>query len=168
MATEFEIAWAAGFLDADGCFRISKSPQGTLRTRQYQALVTATQVDPTPIFLLKDWFGGHVYTVHRKRPAMDQYVWSATSQIAVKAIRLVLPHLRVKARQAGLLLELHRLMSPKGSTTPAVSEMQRREQLFQTIKELNRVGVPRGPSVVHVHQDLPEFPPQLRLLVDEA
>lgn len=168
MPTESEIAWVAGFLDADGCFRISKSSQGRLRTRQYQALVTATQVDPTPIFLLKDWFGGHIYHAHKKAPAMDQYAWSATSQIAIRVIRQVLPHLRVKARQAELLLELHRHMSPRGSTTPSREEMHRREQLFQLIKEMNRVGVPRGPAVAPPVRPVVEAPPQLRLLAEEA
>lgn len=96
-----ERAWAAGFLDGEGSFTIDGRP-----TRHYRPMISATQIDRTPLFLLRDWFGGHVYTQRTLAERRATSSWQCSSRINVlDVLTEIRPFLIVKAAQADLMLE---------------------------------------------------------------
>lgn len=56
--TSMDVAWAAGFIEGEGCFY--KHPQGGLT-------LIVTQVDRAPLDRLMRFFGGAVYKMHDNR-----------------------------------------------------------------------------------------------------
>ena len=107
------LAYCAGVVDSDGFFSIKKSSnrarnQGDAINYLYHARVGVKQVLPgAAILLLRDTFGGSLSTqkpnaVHGK-PLVG---WQVTDRLAEKTTILLLPYLRIKAKQANLLLRL--------------------------------------------------------------
>lgn len=107
---EIEYAYLAGVLDSDGSFSIAID---TWRQRHlgrnpaYQEIVAIGQCDPQAIQLAKELFGGSVRAekarAENRRP---MFYWQATNKIAVECVRALLPYLRIKRRQAELILAL--------------------------------------------------------------
>lgn len=160
--TPTDAAWAAGFLDGEGCFKISKSPPRRYnRIPNYTIGVNAVQVDPGPLEHLRFLFGGSFHRrTHEHRPGQAQsYIWQSSSRVALAVIHVVRPYLRVKGRQADLLVEMYATTGRKGRRTDGATAAQR-EAFYRAAKELNRRGVPKGAA-----QSAPATKrPQLRLI----
>ena len=160
------LAYLAGIIDADGCIRVSRQkPYGDRSTPSYHARVHVRMVEREAIDLLDETFGGHVWTqkpsAARGRPV---HVWDISDAAAERALTQLLPHLRVKRRQAQNALDLRHLQSESrqhrtrvvGSkvlvgqygqriTTPVTclsdEYIARCDALYQRSRELNRVGL---------------------------
>lgn len=81
-----DAAWAAGFLEGEGHFRLRQYGQHTTPA------VTATQKDLQPLRRLKRLFGGHIYV-------RDVSVWIAYGHLARRVMRTVRPWLSRRRRQ---------------------------------------------------------------------
>lgn len=102
-----DLAWAAGFLDGEGCFYIYRG-----ETRGYESIracVKANQaIHDLPIRRLHDMFGGQFWERNQKtvngKPVFE---WQIQSIEDIKnALPLVIPYMIVKRKQAELILEL--------------------------------------------------------------
>jgi len=99
-------------MDADGYFTIKKSTyhQRTLSdtiNANYSAQVGLRQVTPQVPYLLKETFGGCVAVSKPNEPNRRMlYQFQATDRPASRLSELLLPYLRIKRRQAELLVEL--------------------------------------------------------------
>src|SRR5262245_59786166 len=113
MPTKIELAYCAGVMDSDGSFSISIDTwrQRKLgRTPAYQELAAIGQCDLQAIELLHELFGGSI----RREQSRGVYrrpvnYWQVGNLKAVNAARLMLPYLRIKRRQAELLLALREI-----------------------------------------------------------
>ena len=109
MLKETDIAWAAGFIDGEGC--ISTPVRVRVRNRRdYSLALYVGQVDPRPLLRLRDWFGGTVVprtSWGRGRPI---FMWRITGNTAEAALRTLLPYLTVKQEQARLALALRKMI----------------------------------------------------------
>lgn len=86
-----DLEWAAGFLEAEGCFHFSKWKHLS---------VTSGQLQKEPLERLQQLFGGGIYSSEPKRPGEKLfYRWVA-----------------VHARGAGIAMTLYPLLSPKRQT----------------------------------------------------
>lgn len=166
MSNEVLLAYLAGCLDCDGTFGIKRSTyhmrvRGDAGQPVFSERIGFTQVKPEVAYLLEETFGGGIgqgkgYT----KRAQPTFRWSVTDRQAAKCAKAVFPYLRIKHRQAKLLLELRKLKEipriKKGTFTmfnrwhvPVV--MPRRivdpeviiakEKLFQAIKNLNDIRI---------------------------
>lgn len=102
---ETDLAWAAGFVDGEGCISVPVRTRVRNR-RDYSLALYVGQVDPRPLARLKSYFGGTVVqrtSWGRGRPI---FMWRITGTTAEKALRTLLPYLMVKAEQARLAIEL--------------------------------------------------------------
>lgn len=102
--TEPQVAYFAGLLDGEGCISLA-------HRRQY--ITPTLQIANTCRELLKwvqHWFTGGIYEIRnsRKDNRKQSYVWSIAGQKAQRAIKLALPYLLVKRRQAELVLGIKR------------------------------------------------------------
>jgi hypothetical protein len=108
MMNELDLAWAAGFLDGEGCLTVQEcTKRGAVRP-QYQALIDAAQVTPLPLDRLVALFGGQV------RPYRKAFYWRLYNAKTVPVCEQLLPYLVGKRRQAELLLEFAALRGRQG------------------------------------------------------
>ncbi len=156
------LAYLAGIMDSDGNFRISRRNVREMRWPQYRINVRCAQVAPSPaVDLLKATFGGQISILTDHRPThRDLVAWNVHDRGAVPALEALLPYLRVKWRDALLLLELRVLKSARkeelttwihGNRWHSELKMRKRsyssrqvaefEQVRMTLIELHRQAV---------------------------
>lgn len=120
-----DIAWAAGFLDGEGC----------LIFMQNDAKITVSQKDPRPLLKLKGLFGGAICKHSR-----GIYVWQLTTNNCYKALEVLIPHLTVKKEQAELLLVSKKLKRSinLGRTKLTETEINQRKEISKCLSSMKR------------------------------
>ena len=84
LPTAEELAWAAGFLEGEGCFRGISSV--TAKRIEPRAVIDASQKNQEPLMWLLAWFGGRIYYA----PKNNIYSWKLTGQPARELMRRLL------------------------------------------------------------------------------
>jgi hypothetical protein len=79
MINTIDIAWAAGFIEGEGCFYCGKTPSNHGRVS-----VSATQKEIEPLLRLKRIFGGSIHT----RPTGIS-VWQVASRLAAQTMMTI-------------------------------------------------------------------------------
>lgn len=106
--TSVDVAWAAGFLDAEGCIQIKRWMNRGVRPTWILHL-SADQGTPTPLLFLHRLFGGSVHKV-----SACNWRWlTAGAPRVTTVLAAIKPFLRVKTQEAGLALDFARLMTGK-------------------------------------------------------
>lgn len=83
---EFLLGWAAGFLEADGSFTVSKAIHGSFS-------ISVGQVQLWPLEILHKYFKGGIYPVSKQADrnkgikSKDAYVWELRGKEAVKLVK---------------------------------------------------------------------------------
>jgi hypothetical protein len=106
------IAYLAGVIDSDGCITIKRRRVKTAAQWNMQASIFVRQITDEAVTLLADTFGGRI----NKRPSgtpggRDLYHWELDRIKAVAAAKKLLPYLRIKRRQAQILIEFGSFMA---------------------------------------------------------
>src|SRR3990167_8732853 len=103
-----ELAYFTGAIDADGFFAIRRATKGN--STSFFEMLGLGQVSPIVPEMLKARFGGYITTRKRTEPAATNwrvmYYWHATTKIAANAVEELRPYLRLKCRQADIILEM--------------------------------------------------------------
>lgn len=136
LSREIDLAWAAGFLDGEGCFRAGSRG----KTEHIRPEIIAYQAtNRAPIDRLQTILGGRVYVVPAKTvTGRQQYRWHLEGACnLVEVIPLLLPHLSVKQEQALALLKLVRLMGITTRISDGVKEQ--RNALVVELRDLKAV-----------------------------
>ncbi len=137
MAQSDAMAYAAGILDGDGYFSVIKGRNPRYAHPYYQAKIGVKQLWPgQALRFLARILGGKV--VRERRPLGFKTIarWERYDRGAKRAIRQILPYLRVKREQALLLLELQELKGDRrGEPELRFSSMER---IRQHVLSLNR------------------------------
>lgn len=131
-----DLAYFAGILDGEGCIWAG------LKSGKYATPIVRVQVTTTDVELcvwLRDLFGGSV-TEHSNKKAEANGrkrvdYWCVHSQEAAYVLRAVLPHLKLKRRQAELAIELE---ERKGSSIYWLEdgEFEARQEIVDNIRDL--------------------------------
>lgn len=140
-------AYAAGFLDGEGCITIGKARQTGNPQRLYYTLnVTAANTNLAVLQRLEKTYGGSTLgrADHIAKGWKQGYRWRVSSWGAVAFLKEVMPFLIVKRRQAEIALEFQQNMRHSGNRWSVLSdrECEYREKLYWEIRKLNE----RGPS----------------------
>lgn len=126
-------AYAAGFLDGEGCISIGKQGGKALVLK-----VDLGQQDKRPLDWLVSLFGGNI-SYHKPRPSSPNgsFVWALTAGPAQAFLRGVLPYLRVKREAAELAIAFQdtKVYGAGGRVPADVAE--HRASLAQSIREHN-------------------------------
>lgn len=94
-----KIAWAAGFVDGEGCIQIV--PHRNSHRLRLQVVSTTH----APLAKLQASFGGYLNGPYQGKPPRRPYwQWALDDDRAKAALRAMLPHLTVKRAQARLVL----------------------------------------------------------------
>jgi hypothetical protein len=101
-ATDY--AWAAGFMDGEGCFTLS-NPARTARDETVRTvIVSATQVRPDPLMKLSAMFSAGTLRPTRTALGRKSWEWRGRAELARTMIPLILPYLVLKRREAEIVL----------------------------------------------------------------
>ena len=126
-----KIAWAAGFIEGEGCFLMHKS---TLSPQ-----LQVTQVVVAPLGLLQKLFGGHIYKDKRRVNRRQTHCWVVSGSRAQEVCKILLPFLTFKKSQAQIVLSFK--IAPNGKGRPLrLSSKERRKRLnaWETLKSIHR------------------------------
>lgn len=109
--SKLDRAYAAGYVDADGCITISRSQNryhNQLRPT-HNLVITITGIDEVITTCFQEWFGGSVHTKSSKHGASCylphhrvQYRWEQSGNAALETLILLEPYLLGKRHQAQL------------------------------------------------------------------
>lgn len=144
-------AYMAGFVDADGSISIGSVG----KQRQCVSKLVVTNCNEKVVQLFQKEFGGQVRCrVWENKKWKPNYEWRLTAVKAQSVIKLLLPYLRIKKKQALLTLRLGKLKAKYNGATrrwnPELSEKCNR--VYSKIKDrcqlLNRRGVPQAVLLV--------------------
>lgn len=105
METELLLAWAAGFIDGEGCVSVYDTAQAKDRNPQFQSVITVSQTNILPLNKLQSLFGGSVSPVRQPDYDGQCWVWRVFGDNVLSTSRLLLSHSIVKKRQLELLIE---------------------------------------------------------------
>lgn len=129
-----ELAYLAGFFDGEGCISINRNS-----SQHYGLLLAAAQINPAPLFLLYQRFGG--YIVRKQRPT-DRYravhQWRSSGREAADVLRQLQPYLVVKKEEADIAIEFQELMAVPTERSPSgvANALSERADLYVRCKAL--------------------------------
>ncbi len=147
------IAYCAGLLDGEGSFCFIKQNKDGQHKKHgkinpvYYGLIRIGLVSKEALELLNQTFPGSVVKcegVRKDRPTYQiMYRWEIRKrELLIPMIKLLLPYLVVKRRQAEVLLRA--LVNWKNTFNDKLgitqNELHRREEAYQLMRQLNAVG----------------------------
>lgn len=112
---KIDLAYLGGLIDGEGYVGIKKAKayrcQGRV-TAAYHARIQVRMVDEGAIAFLAKTLGGWYY---KEKPSCNEgrplYCWQASDKNAEKCLKALFPYMRVKNRQAKLVLKLRELLA---------------------------------------------------------
>ena len=146
-----ELAYLAGIVDGEG----SISVKSESKKRPYVVYLSVTNTNYDMIKIFETLFGGKVrkrnWSAHQKSKNAANwkpcYEWCISKRQAATAVSKLLPYIRIKSKQAVLLLRLHRIRKKyNGVYLRHHPEIKSRiiaifERIKQRCKKLNKRGV---------------------------
>ena len=154
-----DLIWCAGIIDADGSIYITKLSPGPRRKRTtYVGKIYVGNTSKKMVDEFREIFGGSVTLDSRKDLPNSKpfWHWNAGPKLSREILKAVLPFLKIKNRQAEIILEFSKFskLSKKravkrdslgrvtGSSVEYNSEiLKQMEELYDEIKSLNQRGV---------------------------
>jgi hypothetical protein len=130
MSRETDLAWAAGFIDGEGCINIahkSTISRYGKKYNYYSLAVMVGQITPEPLLKLKEMFGGHIRGPIIKENRRPSFMWSISSRNSADMLQKLLPYLIVKKSEALNALEFQKLtgrVGVKGLSEETVFKMK--------------------------------------------
>lgn len=130
-----DYAWAAGFLDGEGCFYL----QGTSKVNPLTKTpsIKATQVDPRPLLKLQEIFEGAVSPRNiRTSTGKIAHDWNVHGgEGCRRVLPFILPYMTTRAEEASILLQYAEIMrsSNKGSWRLSAAEEEQRKILIEAL-----------------------------------
>ena len=114
------MAYLAGYLDGEGCFRVANTP-----------VVSVANTYPYTLISLQQYFGGNIRLQDKSKGSHRTcYEWSVCGDNARACISTIIPYLWEKRPQAELLIEMFKY--PRKS--------RRRKKLTQELKAKKRIN----------------------------
>lgn len=105
------LAYLAGVIDSDGCITIKRRRVKTAAEWNMQACIFVRQVTDQAVTLLQQTFGGRINLRPSGPCGRPLYHWEADRVRAANVAKALLPYLRIKRRQAEIVLEFSKFVS---------------------------------------------------------
>lgn len=135
-----EAAYIAGFVDGEGSIRVARYTPGRAKHLSiYRPEVVIVNTDLEVMRWLKETVGaGSWFAVRKiKEHHKSCYRLTFSAAAAMELTRQIQPYLRVKRAQADILLRF----GPVVKKNIGEDGRQKREELYQLMKPLNRRGI---------------------------
>jgi hypothetical protein len=136
--SELDLAWAAGFMDGEGCFTLSVNTGKQDWNRRPS--MSASQVRILPIAKLQAMFGGKVRNagaVHNGT-SQNHFQWQLSTREMAVVIPWLMPYLTVKREEAEIVLAYAATVkrSRPGRKTLSPEEIEYRQVLVDRLREI--------------------------------
>jgi hypothetical protein len=135
----------AGVLDGEGTITVVASLNKKTGNRGVSCRLLIANSNQPLMSWVRANFGGKLYAPRASRLPIHKpmYTWYINGEPALAVIRLVMPYLRVKSRQAELLLALGDLQVPRGKRSLGVPRhlLDARAPLLAELRALNHRGL---------------------------
>ena len=142
---KINLAYLAGVLDSDGSFSIAVD---TWRVRNlggnpsFQEIIAIGQCDQQALDLAYELFGGGRRSQKPRGPnRRTMFYWQVTNKKAIAVVRALLPFLRIKRRQAEVLLKLRTIKDRGRKANTQCTAPRIRRTRPEVIKEMNALAV---------------------------
>jgi hypothetical protein len=135
-------AYLAGILDGEGSICISKTtPKGLAKSPWFAGSISVGMTSKQVVKTFKDKFGGS-FSTSKPNGLGDKriYRWMVISQNARLVAKTLLPFLKIKKRQASLLIKFINFMDKNGrhgSRPNTLTETALRESFRKRMQKLN-------------------------------
>ena len=136
--SQTDLAWAAGFLDGEGCFYAKVDSRGYA-----DAVIQVSQRLPEALVHLQEMFGGSLHASNNKGNPVYVLNISRRSEV-LNALDLLAPYLRYKADQAAVLRELVEHLVAHGQRGHSTVDQDRCKRLVELLKAQKRPWLTRG------------------------
>jgi len=137
-----DIIYLAGLFDGEGCIHINRWRNKYKNGHRYSLLVQIKMCDGRLLPSLHEKFGGNIRTDQRslRNPNhSDIAIWRVETNAAMKLLKMILPYLRLKHKQAKLGINFQlKINSNSGSHPVPIREMRRRDRCYQKMKDLKK------------------------------
>lgn len=137
-----KIAYVAGFFDGEGSMGIRKAyfHEKAGRWQTHSPYLTISQNTKGPLHLCQEVLGGTISFNSGGGPNGIWVLQASGAKRVLPALRLMLPYLIVKKRQAEVLLEAYPVVSfnRRNGTPPWLFELRERNRV--EISEMKRAG----------------------------
>lgn len=145
-----DLAWAAGFLDGEGCFTLSKMPSMT-HASQRALVVSACQVRVEALIRLRDIVErGNITRLGTTKAGSEIWQWRIGSAVDVnEVVPRLLPYLFLKKREAEIVLAFAQTVRRRGRPKAGVVNFTSAEEVaarLALIEELE--GIRNGARAV--------------------
>jgi len=126
----FDLGWAAGLIDGEGCFSVYAAPKK--RTISIRLLIRVVLSDlPNNVVALRKLqrlFGGTIRERKKQKSwkpgAREQRVWGVFEKASIEAAKKLLPFLVIKRRTASVFLRIARLREKKNENLRRILELR--------------------------------------------
>jgi hypothetical protein len=119
-----DYAWAAGFMDGEGCFTLIRRT-GKAHEATRCPYVGATQIRRQPLDRLCAMFGGAVHVQKVTKGGNTVYQWQVhTAALIREMVPLLLPYLTIKKREAEIVLAYAQEMDTRRNRRQPYTEEQ--------------------------------------------
>ena len=113
------MAYIGGYLDGEGCFRVSKTP-----------IISVANTYPYTVMALQRLFGGTIRCRERASELhRTLYEWTVCGSDARNCINIVRPYLWEKRTQADMLLEIFEYPPRSRRRTKLETELKNRKRI---------------------------------------
>ena len=134
-------AYIAGFVDGEGYLGLQ--PNHSFGEPYYQPVLKIANTNRE----IMDWFhrsfGGSLYVrKYEDSKNKDGHVWSLNGRKLRPFLAVITPFLRIKRRQAEILIEKYRLQDRHQGTPYSPEEKTRIQNLYEEMRSLNKKGKP--------------------------
>lgn len=164
---EVTLAYIAGFLDGEGTISIRRGARGRTLAglEMYDCIVIIAQKKREVLDWIREVTGvGHISAKHQKNNSfavdgdITVFNWTCGAKAAYEFTVAILPYLRIKRRQAEVMIEFHeykksfvrRVPGYRGTLPTPEARMDKYREYCETIQRLNGRKAPmtglRGPS----------------------
>jgi hypothetical protein len=133
MNTEL-LAYAAGYIDGDGCIYLGKTIQKPKLITVYEYSIQTVSVKKPVLDHFKSIFGGHIRLKPFKKRHKDAFCWTIKGNIAVQFAQQIFPYLIDKKYQCSLLIEFSQLITRNNFRTVEDSVVNKRNDLIKSIR----------------------------------
>lgn len=131
-----DCAYAAGFLDADGCVSVNKGWNRYIKGRHFYFMsVRIANTSKTTMDWFSENFEGTVTICQVSGPKRKRtlWYWRIEAKKAVAFLKCVYPYLKVKKEQARLALEFQKTMSKNTKHPTPIEVLEKRKWFMKEI-----------------------------------
>lgn len=127
-----DLAWAAGFIEGEGCFLINQS-----RVTNFHVFLKVAQVDKVPLVKLHSLFGGSLLQYKQRENRSAAWLWAVGIGFMRDTMPLLIPYMTGnKRKQAEFASKFAISMKTQGKVRVTEDELKRRVKAKEALSSM--------------------------------